>query len=259
MSVEVIDLGLLPNDGTGSPLRVAFEKINNNFTQLAGTGPYGIEGSVQFKSNNTFFGDSGFNYDVVTGTLTIGSVLVPADSANSSLGSANAPFKSVFFDSSALAIGNVTTNESNNTVSFFVTGTTQLADFTTNNITSSNITVAGNVILGSNVTAIGATTYTTTNDNADQIIFEAPANTFQSGVLQVTSVQPIDRFSQSVTLNITTVPSRLSCNYSAFGTTFAGNCVTRYDVYVQSGNVRVTVSPFMNATINHKISYQIIN
>lgn len=259
MSVEVIDLGLLPNDGTGSPLRIAFERINNNFTQLAGTGPYGDEGAIQFKSNNTFFGDNNFKYDPATGTLSIGSVLVPTDSANSSLGSANAPFKSVFFDSSALAIGNVTTNESNNTVSFYVTGTTQLADFTTNNVTSNNISVAGNILLGGNVTAVGAVTYTTTNNNADQIIFEAPASTFQSGVIQVTSVQPIERFSQSVTLNITTVPSRISCNYSAFGTTFAGNCVTQYDVYVQSGNVRVTVSPFMNATINHKISYQIIN
>lgn len=29
---EVINIGALPNDGEGDPLRVAFQKINNNFT-----------------------------------------------------------------------------------------------------------------------------------------------------------------------------------------------------------------------------------
>ena len=116
MSVEIVDIGLLPNDGTGSPLRVAFEKINNNFTQLAGTGPQGPSGAVQFKDNNRFWADPNFVYDYNTGTLTIGTTILPADSVNSSLGTAEAPFKSVFFDSSALAIGNVGVNESNNQV-----------------------------------------------------------------------------------------------------------------------------------------------
>lgn len=31
---EVINIGALPNDGTGDPLRVAFTKINNNFSNL---------------------------------------------------------------------------------------------------------------------------------------------------------------------------------------------------------------------------------
>ena len=258
MAVEIVDIGLLPNDGTGSPLRVAFEKINNNFTQLAGTGPQGPSGAVQFKDNNRFWADPNFVYDYNTGTLTIGTTILPADSANSSLGTAEAPFKSVFFDSSALAIGNVGVNESNNQVTFNVSGTNATADFLINNITSNNINTSGTVTLA-NLTTVGASTVTTTTDTADQIIFEVPASTFQSGVLEITSVQPIERFSQSVTLSITAVPSRISCNYVAYGTTFVGNCVTRYDAYVQSGNLRVTVTPFMSATINHKISYQITN
>lgn len=31
---EVINIGATPNDGAGDPLRVAFDKINNNFTSL---------------------------------------------------------------------------------------------------------------------------------------------------------------------------------------------------------------------------------
>lgn len=38
MSQELINIGTLPNDGEGDPLRVAFQKINNNFTQLFSTG-----------------------------------------------------------------------------------------------------------------------------------------------------------------------------------------------------------------------------
>lgn len=258
MAVEIVDIGLLPNDGTGSPLRVAFEKINNNFTQLAVTGPQGPTGAIQFKDNNRFWGDPNFLYDNATGTLTIGTTIVPADSANSSLGSAEAPFKSVFFDSSALAIGNVGVQETNNQVTFNVSGSNTTADFLINNITSNNINTSGSITTGGNVSVIGSSVVTTTTDTADQIVFEMPATEFQSGVIQLTSAQPVERYSQSVTLSITCLPSRVSCNYVAYGTTFVGNCVTRYDAYVQSGNVRVTVTPFMSATINHKISYQII-
>lgn len=37
MAQQLINIGQLPNDGTGDPLRVAFQKINNNFTQLFST------------------------------------------------------------------------------------------------------------------------------------------------------------------------------------------------------------------------------
>lgn len=34
MTQQIINIGALPNDGTGDPLRVAYDKINNNFDQL---------------------------------------------------------------------------------------------------------------------------------------------------------------------------------------------------------------------------------
>jgi len=33
-NLEVVNVGALPNDGEGDPLRVAFQKINNNFANL---------------------------------------------------------------------------------------------------------------------------------------------------------------------------------------------------------------------------------
>jgi len=38
MTQEIINVGAQPNDGEGDPLRTAFEKVNNNFSQLYSTG-----------------------------------------------------------------------------------------------------------------------------------------------------------------------------------------------------------------------------
>lgn len=36
MTQQIINIGALPNDGTGDPLRIAYGKINSNFTELYG-------------------------------------------------------------------------------------------------------------------------------------------------------------------------------------------------------------------------------
>lgn len=35
MAIQTINIGALPNDGTGDPMRSAFSKANSNFTELA--------------------------------------------------------------------------------------------------------------------------------------------------------------------------------------------------------------------------------
>lgn len=37
MAQQIINIGALPNDGSGDPLRTAFNKINNNFAELFST------------------------------------------------------------------------------------------------------------------------------------------------------------------------------------------------------------------------------
>ena len=49
MAYEVINVGSLPNDGSGDPLRVAYIKINNNFAVASNLTPSGSNGDVQFK------------------------------------------------------------------------------------------------------------------------------------------------------------------------------------------------------------------
>jgi hypothetical protein len=47
---EIINIGTLPNDGEGDPLRVAFAKINNNFSNLFSTF---VNTSTSYTTGNT--------------------------------------------------------------------------------------------------------------------------------------------------------------------------------------------------------------
>lgn len=51
MAQEIINIGALPNDGSGDPMRVAFAKVNNNFsalfTESSASGP---DGSIQYNT-----------------------------------------------------------------------------------------------------------------------------------------------------------------------------------------------------------------
>ena len=49
---EIINIGTLPNDGEGDPLRVAFEKINNNFSNLFSTATSTLESITTGTSAN---------------------------------------------------------------------------------------------------------------------------------------------------------------------------------------------------------------
>jgi hypothetical protein len=49
---EIINIGTLPNDGEGDPLRVAFGKINNNFSNLFATSTSTLESITTGTSAN---------------------------------------------------------------------------------------------------------------------------------------------------------------------------------------------------------------
>lgn len=54
MTQQIINVGSLPNDGEGDPLRVAFQKINDNFTQVfSAPGAAGTDGSFQYRNLNS--------------------------------------------------------------------------------------------------------------------------------------------------------------------------------------------------------------
>lgn len=78
MSQQTINVGASPNDGTGTPLRTAFQYTNSNFSELytalgGGSGLPGATTQVIFNDGGTnLAGDAGLVYNKTTDALTIG-------------------------------------------------------------------------------------------------------------------------------------------------------------------------------------------
>lgn len=254
---DIVDIGTLPNDGTGDPLRVAFDKINQNFANVAQLGPSGPEGSFQFNNSGFPLGTANFAYNSSTNVINIGADLIPTANSNIEIGSANAKIAKLYLDQSSLVLGNVTVSESGNTVSFPLTvlpGTN--ASIAANNIEADgNVTVNGTLNLSGQ--KINTFDITTTSDTANQIIFQTPAVEFNNGRFQVTTREDGSLNSQTVTLVLNKRNNNTSVSFSAFGTIFNGIPVTRYNADVAFGNVRVLVSPMLNTTMTHTVAYQI--
>jgi len=71
MAIESINIGNLPNDGTGDDLRTAFVKVNNNFTELENA-----DRSIAVEANNlgTSASSEGLFYNKVDNTLNFKSL-----------------------------------------------------------------------------------------------------------------------------------------------------------------------------------------
>lgn len=135
---QIINIGTLPNDGEGDPLRVAFAKINNNFSNL-------FSGFVNLSAS-----------------YTVG----------------NAP---------------------------------------------------------------------------GQLIFETEANTFTMGQFYIYAADADTDQSQSIQLFAQLNNSNTDVKFSGYGSTFFGNCLSRYDMAVVDGNVQVYADPLTEDTVFHFI------
>jgi hypothetical protein len=72
---EIINIGALPNDGEGDPLRVAFAKINNNFSNLFNTF---INTSSSYTVGNT---SNQVIFETTANTFTMGQMYIYAADA----------------------------------------------------------------------------------------------------------------------------------------------------------------------------------
>lgn len=250
-----IDIGDLPNDGTGDPLRTAFEKINENFAELVNALPEGPEGSFQFNSAGTSLGTANFAYVEGTNIINIGANLVPI--ANISIGTTGNRIANLFVGNTALKIGNISVEESSNTISFPITVLpTSKASFAVNNLTADgNGVFAGSVTVGNTIHA--TFTATTSNNDTNQVLFQTSVVGFRSGMFYITSRESGGNNSQTATVSVIKNTNNNTANYSVYGTIFQGEAITNYNADVGYSNVRFMVSPFNNATVTHTVTYQI--
>jgi hypothetical protein len=251
-----IDIGDLANDGTGDPLRVAFEKINNNFSTVASLNSGGIEGSLQYKSGNYYDGSANLKFDSITSILRFDGRLISNTVSNLNLGSADNKINESWFSNTGFYLGNINIEEQSNIVTFSTT-VNPLVFASLAGI--QDITANGNVTLGRTLrvgnSASGTVNISTNTNATNQVIWQVPASSLSTVRFDITSIESNSFNSQTVTIVINKRPGSASANFVAYGTVFVGNPITRYNADVAFGNVRLMVSPIPNSLIAHKIDF----
>ena len=183
MSQQIIDTGAAANDGTGEPLRTAFNAVNNNFTEIYTSGPVGsnvvISGNtitVLGANNNLVLAGNGI------GNIQANSSIMPSIDGVYDVGAPSQRIDTVYaqyFVGNGSQLTGITTAgtslnwgtsnvkivSSGGNVTVSVGGTSNIAVFSTGganvqgNITSTGNITGGNVLGGANV---NATTHTGT-------------------------------------------------------------------------------------------------
>ena len=269
-TLEVINVGVLPNDGTGDPLRIAFDKINNNFASIPLLNQGGPNGALQFNNAGLSGGIANLVLDVPTNTLRVDTDIVPLTSNVVDIGSDPKRIANLWLSKqNSFHIGGVSLAENANIVSFYPTGNNlQTADLQVGNIyatgdliaignvtSTGNISINGGIGLNGGITVNSANVTTTTN-TANQVIYEIPVSTVTTVRFQITSSVQANNDAQTASISVTKRNDGITAKHAVFGTLFTGNAVTRYNVDVAYGNIRLMVSPIPNTEILHIFSYQ---
>jgi hypothetical protein len=268
--LEVINVGVLPNDGTGDPLRIAFDKINNNFASIPLLNQGGPNGAIQFNNDGLSGGIANLRLDVPNNAVRMDTNLVPLTSNVVSIGSDPKRIANVWLSKTdSFHIGGVSLSENANLVSFYpAANANAAADLLVGNIYATgdliaigNVTSTGNISINGGIGLNGGITVnsanlTTTTNTANQVIYEIPVSTVTTVRFQITSAVQANNDAQTASISVTKRNDGITAKHAVFGTLFTGNAVTRYNVDVAYGNIRLMVSPIANTEILHIFSYQ---
>jgi hypothetical protein len=150
MAQEVINVGSAPNDGTGDPLRTAYQKCNSNFGELFSRAQQSVPGSLVGSINDqagmyaydaTYFYYCFQDYDgsseIWAQVTNVGNVTIPRIINGTSSVDIAAP---------------------NSNVTISVDGVSNVAVFSNVGVTHNNLTILGNTVVG-NVTPQADATY----------------------------------------------------------------------------------------------------
>lgn len=241
MSQQIIDTGSLPNDGSGDPLRVAFDKINNNFANLMALVPTANVELVdpnQFPEPNIANANTQISGNInITNNLYINNALAIIEDPTAKMLSFTTPV-GPYYDQEYINIG-MTPNDGE--------GDPLRTAFQKINNNFSNLFFT---------TTNTFTTYTA-GLTPNQVICEIPVSSFTQGNFQIRSSDTTTPDSQNIILSAQITNNNLDVKWTGYGTTFSGNAVTRYSMDVDSGNVRVLVSPIINDVLLHFIASQV--
>ena len=239
MTQEVIETGEVPNDGSGDPLRLAFDKINNNFANLFTT----IGANVELIDSSQFPEGNVSNNGGTQNILNIGQVIFNTTQL----------VESTYTEPQLLSF---TTTEGPYGAQEYIN-----IGVTPNDGLGDPLRVAFNKI-NNNFSNLFFTTVNTSNVytsglTAGQVIYEYPANAFTQGSFQIRSSDPGTPDSQQITISAQLTNNNDAVKFTGYAMTFAGNALTRYNMDVSSGNVRILANPIANTFILHFIASQV--
>lgn len=234
MTQYVINIGTMPNDGTGDPLRTAFNEVNLNFDQVFEAGP--VLSNIQI-ANNTIL-TTNTNGNLVLAPNGIGVVqanvnIVPNTANIRNLGAADRRWSTIYAQyanlSGALTVANLSasgdvTVAGNLTV---VGNTIQIGNITTETktIQLANAASTANAADGSGVT-VGV------NDDIATLLYDSTANVWETNI------------GLAVTGNVT------GTNLQATGNIYIGNTVFTRTLLVGRATTPVTVPLASNNSFN---------
>jgi hypothetical protein len=238
MTQYVINIGALPNDGTGDPLRTAFNETNLNFDQVFAAGP--VLSNVRIANNTISTITTNGNLILAPngiGRIQANATIVPSVANVRDLGSADRRWSTVYTQyinvSGVLNTGDLTVN-GNLTVQG---NTIQIGNIVTDTKTIQLANTAGNTVAanGSGIT-VGA------NDNIATFLYTSGGNRWNTNVgLQVAGASGLQ---VAGTANVFT----LAVNQTANAWIIGGNVLTApsratWSSDLVSGDEYITTAP----------------
>lgn len=244
---EIINTGDLPNDGSGDPLRLAFDKINNNFANLfAITAVEGELIPVEELVDDQISGN-GFS-----GNINIGLV---ANNVYYTLPDSATPVQVAQFDTFAYVANLVTPTGPYGAQEYINIGA-QANDGEGDPLRTAFAKINNNFSNLFFTTTSTSNTFTVGLDT-NQVIYETSANTFSQAKFQIRSSDPGTDDMQDITITASITNNLAGVRFTGYGTLFEGNALCRYDMDVSDGNVRLLINPIKNAVILHFIASEV--
>jgi hypothetical protein len=264
MAQEIINVGAAPNDGQGDPIREAFTKCNDNFTELFS----GLGGSNAISNGNSVVQISTANGNIsmsVSGTANVAVVTPTGITVSNTVSAAN-------IDAVNLVINNISSDDStfitiedgvivNGVIS--AAGNVTGGNIFTAGLVSATGNIAGNFILGNGSQLTGITTnYSNANvaaflptysGNITANAISATGNVagafFIGDGSQLTNLPAGDYSNANVAAYLPTYSGNITAgNVSATGNITGGNLLTTGTISttgnVVSGNVVTTTGTF---------------
>jgi hypothetical protein len=244
MSQEIINTEAVPNDGSSDPLGTAFDEINNSFSNIFPT----VGDSL------TTIEPVDVTIDPITSQniLNIGQFII--NSTQIINNSPISPTTALFTTFSPV--------QTSYTVASPV-GAQEVIDIGAqpNDGTGDPLRTAFNKINNNFSNLFATTTLTaseyTTGLTPNQVIFECPTNLFTQGMFQIRSSDQGTSDSQDIIISAQITNNNSGVKFTGYGLTVEGNAVSRYDMDVADGSVRILSNPLVDASVLHFISYQI--